>query len=176
MPDNNNNDSVAGAAACKSSHWLHRYRSFLVDPGTLITLSCGILLILAVISDPGGLYHGEVHEGGSILYLAAALLGSSYIWWSALQGIRERDFTADIPVSIATMAAITIGEYAAAAVVAVLLLLGGLLEEFVAARANQSLESLSSLLPDSVTVRREGRDLTVCLEEVRAGDMLLVVL
>lgn len=174
MPDNNNNDTVTGAAACKSSHWLHRYRSFLVDPGTLITLSCGILLILAVISDPGGLYHGEVHEGGSILYLAAALLGSSYIWWSALQDIRERDFTADIPVSIATMAAITIGEYAAAAVVAVLLLLGGLLEEFVAARANQSLESLSCLLPDSVTVRREGRDLTVCLEEVRAGDMLLV--
>ena len=174
MLDNNINDPASRAATCKSRHWLHRYRSFLVDPGTIFTLASGILLILAVITDPGGLYHGEVHESGSILYLAAALVGSSYIWWSALQGIREKDFTADIPVSIATMAAIAIGEYAAAAVVAVLLLVGGLLEEFVAARANQSLESLSRLLPDSVTVRREGRDLIVCLEEIQTGDTLLV--
>ncbi|MGB4087904.1 heavy metal translocating P-type ATPase [Methanothrix sp.] len=174
MLDNNINDPASRAATCKSRHWLHRYRSFFVDPGTIFTLASGILLILAVITDPGGLYHGEVHESGSILYLAAALVGSSYIWWSALQGIREKDFTADIPVSIATMAAIAIGEYAAAAVVAVLLLVGGLLEEFVAARANQSLESLSRLLPDSVTVRREGRDLIVCLEEIQTGDTLLV--
>lgn len=162
------------AATCKTRHWLHRYRSFLVDSGTLFTLASGILLILAVIRDPAGMYHDEMHEGGSIFYMAAALVGSSYIWWSALQGMRERDFTADIPVSVATMAAIAIGEYAAAAVVAVLLLLGGLLEEFVAARANQSLESLSHLLPDNVTVRREGRDLSICLEEVRTGDLLLV--
>jgi Zn2+/Cd2+-exporting ATPase len=120
---------------------------------------------LAIILDPGGLFsHEQTENVAGMLYLAAALVGSSYIWWSALQGIRERDFTADIPVTIATIAAIAIGEYSAAALVAVLLLLGGLLEEFVAARANQSMESLARLLPDRVTVRRNGRDLTVCLE------------
>jgi len=64
----------------------------------------------------------HAHTG---LFLAAALVGSVYIWWSAIQGIRERDFTADIPVSFATAAALIIGQYSAAAVVAVLLLLGG---------------------------------------------------
>ena len=73
-------------------------------------------------------------HAGTWLYLAAALAGSLYIWWSAIQGIRERDFTADIPVSFATAAALIIGQYAAAAVVAVLLLLGGMLEEFVCTR------------------------------------------
>lgn len=160
---------------CWTWNWLMRYRSFLLDPGTLFTIASGMLLILAAILDPSGLFsHDETNSIGSIYYLAAALVGSSYIWWSALQGIREHDFTADIPVSLATIAAILIGQYSAAAVVAVLLLLGGLLEEFVAARANQSLESLVRLLPDRVTVRRNGQDLAVCLDEVLVGDTVLV--
>ncbi|RQW78871.1 MAG: cation-translocating P-type ATPase [Methanothrix sp.] len=161
--------------ACKTKDWIVRYREFLLDPGTIFTLASGLLLILAVFDDPSGLFsHDKTVAQGSILYLAAALVGSSFIWWSALQGIRERDFTADIPVSIATLAAISIGQYSAAAVVAVLLLLGGLLEDFVAARAGQSLESLARLLPDRVTVRRSGGDLAIRLDEVRVGDILLV--
>lgn len=156
-------------------HLMIRYREFLMDPGTLFTLASGLLLVLAVILDPGGLLsHDGSEEAGSVFYLAAALVGSSYIWWSALQGIKERDFTADIPVSIATLAAIAIGQYSAAAVVAVLLLLGGLLEDLVAARANQSLEALARLLPDHVTVRKNGQDMEVCLEEIQVGDLLLV--
>jgi Zn2+/Cd2+-exporting ATPase len=154
---------------------LAHYREFLFDPGTLFTLASGALLLLAILLYPVGLFsHGGQEKAQSIPYLAAALVGSSYIWWSALQGIWERDFTADIPVSIATIAAISVGEYSAAAVVAVLLLFGGLLEEFVAARANQSLESLARLLPDRVTVRRHGSDMTVPLEQVNIGDLLLV--
>jgi len=160
---------------CHTRNWFMRYRNFLLDPGTLFALASGMLLILAVILDPSGLFsHEETLSAGSIYYLAAALVGSSYIWWSALQGIRERDFTADIPVSLATIAAILIGQYSAAAVVAVLLLLGGLMEEFVAARASQSLESLASLLPTRVTVRRGGRDLTVSLDEVMISDLILI--
>ena len=154
---------------------MNRYREFLLDPGTLFTMASGLLLLLAVVSDPGGLLsHDGSEEAGSVFYLAAAIVGSSYIWWSALQGIRERDFTADIPVSLATIAAILIGQYSAAAVVAVLLLLGGLMEEFVAARASQSLESLARLLPDRVTVRRDGRDTIVGLDEVIIGDLILI--
>jgi len=112
--------------ACKTKDWIVYYREFLLDPRTIFTLASGLLLILAVFDDPSGLFsHDKTAAQGSILYLAAALIGSSYIWYLALQGIRERDFTADIPVSIATLAAIAIGQYSAAAVVAVLLLLGG---------------------------------------------------
>ncbi|HQC33164.1 MAG TPA: cation-translocating P-type ATPase [Methanoculleus sp.] len=101
-------------------------------------------------------------------------MGSSFIWYSAVQGIREGDFTADIPVSLATAAAIAIGQYPAAAVVAVLLLLGGLLEELVAARADRALDALARLLPDRVTVRRDGKDLFISPDEVVVGDLLIV--
>lgn len=149
-----------------------RYRDFLLDPGTLFTLASLLLLIAATIQTPDGLINSA--HAHTWLYLAAALVGSVYIWWSAIQGIRERDFTADIPVSFATAAALIIGQYSAAAVVAVLLLLGGMLEEFVSARAGNALDSLAKLLPDRVTVRRDGEDRVVPLEEVRSADLVLI--
>jgi len=151
-----------------------RYRAFLLDPGTLFTLGSLVLLIAAIIQTPAGLTSDQATESGTPLYLAAALVGAAYIWWSAIRGIRARDFTADIPVSIATAAAIAIHQYSAAAVVAVLLLIGGMLEEFVSARAGKALDALARLLPDVVTVRRDGRDVVVPLEQVGVGDLLLI--
>ncbi|HEX6557336.1 MAG TPA: cation-translocating P-type ATPase [Ktedonobacteraceae bacterium] len=149
-----------------------RYHDFLLAPGTIFTSLSLLLLILATIQTPDGLINSA--HAHTWLYLSAALVGSVYIWWSAIQGIRERDFTADIPVSFATAAALIIGQYSAAAVVAVLLLLGGMLEEFVSARASNALDSLAKLLPDRVTVRRDGEDHVVPLEEVQSGDLVLI--
>lgn len=149
-----------------------RYREFLLNAGTLFTFASLVLLIVATIRNPGGLVNAE--QARTPLYLVAALVGSVYIWWSAIQGIRERDFTADIPVSFATAGALIIGQYSAAAVVAVLLLLGGMLEEFVSARAGNALDALAKLLPDRVTIRRGGQDLVVSLEEVHSGDLVLI--
>jgi Zn2+/Cd2+-exporting ATPase len=152
--------------------FVRRYRDFLLDPGTMFTLVSMLLLVLAIIVTPDGVINSA--HASTRLYLASALVGSSYIWWSAIQGIRKRDFTADIPVSLATLAAILIGQYAAAAIVAVLLLVGGMMEEFVSARASNALDSLATLLPDEVTVRREGVDLVVALSNVQNTDLVLV--
>lgn len=151
-----------------------RYRDFLLDAGTLFTVTSGALLIIAVVAYPQNMWSDNNVSEGSWLYLLSALVGSSFIWWSAYQGIREGDFTADIPVTVATIASIIIGQYSAAAVVAVLLLLGGMLEELVSARAGKALESLAKLLPDRVTIRRGGRDIVVSLEDIKVGDTILV--
>ena len=158
--------------ARSGERFLRRYRTFLLDPGTLFTLASFLLLVAAVVQSPSGL--DEAAHASTPLYLAAALAGSVYIWWSAIQGIRHRDFTADIPVSIATAAAIAIGQYSAAAVVAVLLLVGGMLEQFVSARAGNALAALAKLLPDRVLVRRGGQDVLVPLEAVMSGDLVLI--
>jgi Cd2+/Zn2+-exporting ATPase len=152
--------------------FVRRYRSFLLDLGTLFTLASFLLLVVAILVTPRGLF--DAQEAHTPFYFASAIVGSVFIWWEAFQGIREGDFTADIPVSFATAAALIIGQYSAAAVVAVLLLLGGMLEEFVSARAGNALDSLAKLLPDQVSVRREGQDLTISLEEVQSGDVVLI--
>jgi len=168
-------DMVCFTCARSVQSFTGRYRAFLLEPGTLFTLGSLLLLVAAAINRPSGLLSDENPADASApLYVAAALLGSIYIWWSAIKGVREGDFTADIPVSIATAAAIAIGQYSAAAIVAVLLLIGGMLEGFVAARAGRALEALARLLPDRVTVRRAGHDLIVPLTEVQVGDTVLV--
>jgi Zn2+/Cd2+-exporting ATPase len=155
--------------------FLGRYRDFLLAPESLATLISLALLVAATIVNPAALI-GEDSPAptADLLLLASALVGSAYIWWSALQGIREGDFTADIPVSVATAAALAIGEYAAVAIVAVLLLIGGMLEGFVAARAGRAVEALAALLPDRVTVRRGGHEQIVPLDAVSVGDLVVV--
>lgn len=153
----------------------NHYRNFLLDPGTLFTVASGLLLLLSILLNPLEVISEHAPKTGiHWIYLASALIGSCFIWWSAIQGIREGDFTADVPVSLATLAAILIGQYAAAAVVAVLLLLGGMLENFVAARAGHALEALARLLPDRVTVRTENGDVVVALDAVQVDDIVLV--
>jgi Cd2+/Zn2+-exporting ATPase len=152
-----------------------RYGDFLRDPGTVCTVVAFVLLVLGGIQHPSGLLgSGRAAEVRTPFYIASALVGSVYIWWSAIQGIRERDFTADIPVSLATIAAIAIGQFSAAAIVAVLLLVGGMLEDFVAARAGNALDALARLLPDRVTVRRDGQEVQIATAELGAGDLVLV--
>ena len=154
---------------------VQHYRKFILSPETMFTLISGGLLVVAVLIQPEGLFSSEGTTGNlNNFYLLSALVGSSIIWYNAVQGIREGDFTADIPVSLATLAAIAIGQYSAAAVVAVLLLVGGLLEELVAARADRALDALSQLLPDHVTVRRNGSECSILLGDVMPEDILLV--
>ncbi len=57
-----------------------RYRSFLLEPATLVTFASGLLLIAALAARPAGLTSGSNTAGdGPPLYLAAALVGSLYI-------------------------------------------------------------------------------------------------
>ncbi len=167
--------SVCVSCARGTRNFAGRYADFLRDAGTVVTLVAFVLLVLGGIQHPAGLLGSDrPAEVRTPFYIAAALVGSAYIWWSAIQGIRAGDFTADIPVSLATIAAIAIGQFSAAAIVAVLLLVGGMLEDFVAARAGNALDALARLLPDRVTVRREGREVLVSTAELRIDDLLLV--
>jgi Cd2+/Zn2+-exporting ATPase len=170
------NQAVALCVTCARAGrgFTGRYREFLRAPGTLFTLASLLFLVAAAIRYPAGLISSSDGPAGTYLYMVAALVGSVYIWWSAVQALRKGDFTADIPVSIATAAALAIGAYSAAAVVAVLLLLGGMLENFVASRAGMALEALAALLPDWVTVRHGSQESRVRLEDVVEGDVLLI--
>jgi Zn2+/Cd2+-exporting ATPase len=49
-----------------------------------------------------------------------------------------------------------------------------MLEDFVAARAGKALEALARLLPDGVTVQRNGQDVIIPVESVNFGDLVLV--
>lgn len=162
-------------AACPSCAktppgFFERYRGFLFSPGTLIAGANALLLFLGFVM---GLL-GQSRVAGW-LYLASAVIGGAPILKLALTNIfRDFDLTAGVMVSIAMIAALIVGEYSAAALVAFMMLIGEMLEDFTVARADNALSELSSLLPTTVTLRQDDQDVEVPIEAVRTGDLVLV--
>ncbi len=150
--------------------FFRRYRGFLTAPGTLIAAGNALLLALgflaSVLGEPGV---------ARWLYLASALVGGAPIFKLAAGNIvRDFNLTAGVMVSIAMIAALIVGEYSAAALVAFMMLVGEMLENLTIARADRALDELEQLVPATVTLRHDDRDETVPIAAVRRGDRVLV--
>ena len=147
-----------------------RYRDFLLSTNTLATVGNSILLLAGLIAD----LVLRMPTPANALYIAATLVGGGPIFALAARGILKRDLTAGVMVSVAMIAALLIGEYSAAAVVAFMMMFGEMLENFTMARANDALKNLARLIPNFVTLLRDGQPTALAIEQVRVDDMLLV--
>jgi len=108
------------------------------------------------------------------LAIVAAVTAGLPIWWSTARGLWARDFTVDVLVSVAILAALIVGQYQAAAIVAVMLLGGALLEQLTVARASRALVTLLARVPTTATILRAESEATVSVEEIRPGDLVRV--
>ncbi len=108
------------------------------------------------------------------LAILAALTAGLPIWWTTARGLWARDFTVDVLVSTAILAALIVGEYQAGAIVAVMLLGGGLLEQLTVARASRALVALLARVPTTATVLKGDVEATVSVEEIRPDDVVRV--
>lgn len=149
---------------------LGRYRSFLLSFSTLATVTNGLLLVAAALT------HWLIQQPliSNLLFIASALVGGLPIFVIAARGILKKDFTAGVMVSVAMIAALLIGEFSAAALVAFMMMFGEMLENFTIARSNQALKGLASLIPAQATLLQGEEQRTVPVEQVRIGDVLLV--
>ncbi len=108
------------------------------------------------------------------LFLAYVLPGRKVIH-EALENLREgKPFSEEFLMSMATVGAILIGEYAEAAAVMVLFSLGEYLESKSSSRAKKSIESLMEIKSDTAVVLKNGMESTVSSESVSVGDVIVV--
>lgn len=108
------------------------------------------------------------------LYLVSAICGGIPVgrraWTSARAGVLD----INVLMVVAVLGAITIGEWTEAASVVFLFALAQLLETRAMERARGAIRALMELAPSDARVRREGRELTVSIEEVGIGETVLV--
>ncbi len=150
--------------------FIKRYREFLLSRETIATIGNGILLMAGFVLTVSG-----VRDIGRWAYLASAVVGGLPLVFGAIKGlVIKRDITAGVMGSIAVIAAVIIGEYSAAAIVVFMMAVGEWLEALTVKRAHYALENLASLLPFVVTLRKNGREVVVPLEEVAPQDIVLV--
>ncbi|MEE9508379.1 MAG: cation-translocating P-type ATPase [Anaerolineales bacterium] len=167
----NSQESITCTTCNKTpTGFFERYQGFLLSPGTLITFANVLLLLMGFVTGLLG-----QPQAADYLYLASAIIGGAPIFILAAGNIlRDFDLTAGVMVSIAMIAALIVGEYEAAAIVALMMLVGEMLEDFTVARADNALNELANLVPATVTLRQDSEDVEVPIEMVRRGDLVLV--
>jgi Cd2+/Zn2+-exporting ATPase len=104
---------------------------------------------------------------------ALAILGGPIIA-GAIRGLMRKKLNVDELVSLAIIASVVIGEYLSAAIIALIMVLGSLLEETTAQKARSAIDALIRLAPDKAVVLRGGEELEVPIEELQLGERLVV--
>ncbi|TRY27020.1 cadmium-translocating P-type ATPase [Brevibacillus sp. LEMMJ03] len=110
----------------------------------------------------------------TLLYALSILAGGVRIAKSGLYGLKSRTVGIDFLMTIAVIGAVAIGEWAEGAAVVCLFSLGETLEAYTMDRTRRSLRSLMELAPAEALVLRDGREMTLPVEQIRVGDTILV--
>ena len=110
----------------------------------------------------------------SIIGIAATLIGGYPIFKEAVENIFEGRMTMELSMTIALVAALLVGEFFTALVIALFVLAAEVLEGLTVGRGRRAIEELVNLLPRSGTVRRDGRVSELPITEIRIGDRLLI--
>ncbi|MFC7130605.1 heavy metal translocating P-type ATPase [Haloferax chudinovii] len=115
-----------------------------------------------------------------VLFLVAVGTAGQVIfrngYYSALNRNLDIDLLMSIAISGAIIASLVFGEslYFEAATLAFLFSIAELLERYSMDRARNSLRELMDLSPDEATVKRDGEEVTVPVDDVDTGDIVVV--
>ena len=110
-----------------------------------------------------------------ISWIAVILCGIPIIKESAEGLIKEFDLKADLLVSIGIIASIIIGEIFAAGEIAVIMAIGGFLEEYTVIKTQGKIKELVNMTPQVATRLKNGIEEKISVENVQVGDILKVL-
>jgi heavy metal translocating P-type ATPase len=150
--------------------WAH-YEEVLHTPEAALVVVSGWLILTSWLIQLTSV--GPTWLSPAVAIMAAALAGWP-ILGLAWEGVKAKQINADQLVIIALVASVIAREYLAAAIVAFIMILGGLLEELATHSMRSSIRNLLELAPTTVTRRRDGREETVDVSELETGDLVLV--
>jgi len=150
---------------------MNRIKQLLKLKEFYLATATGILILVAWTLEKAQIGPTYLHQ---IFALVAVALAGGPIVFGAIRGLLARQINVDELVSIAIIASIYLSEYLAAAIVAFIMALGSLLEEFTAERARHAISALLSLAPKTASVRMDGEFVDVPIEQVQVGDTVLV--
>jgi len=109
-----------------------------------------------------------------ILYFIAAVLGGWGNFCKAARALPRANFNMSVLMSVAVVGAMTIGEYEEGASVAFLFAVSEMLESWTMDKARRSIRELMDIAPKMATIRRNGLETDLPVEEIRVGDIMMI--
>ncbi|SDC18572.1 heavy metal translocating P-type ATPase [Shouchella lonarensis] len=157
-------DEEAGHAAedVKSTSLIERYghilmASFLVVAGLILPLYTGAHWLFTILP-----------------FALAMIIGGYTLFITGFMNLLHARFDMKTLMTIAVIGAAILGEWVEGAIIVVLFAVGEALERFSMDRARQSIRSLMGKTPKTATVKRDGHEVSVKVEDVTIGEMMIV--
>ena len=121
-------------------------------------------------------YTVNLNEWVQLALFAAAYLTAGYdVLWKAVNNIAHgKVFDENFLMTIATIGAFAIGEYADAAAVMILYQIGELFQRYAVGKSRKSIAALLDIRPEEATVLRNGEEINLHPSEIVDGDVLIV--
>lgn len=108
-------------------------------------------------------------------YAAAFLVAGYDVLWKAVTNIAHgKVFDENFLMTIATIGAFAIGEYADAAAVMILYQIGEVFQRYAVGRSRRDIAKLMNIRPEEATVVRDGEEISLHPSEIAIGEIFVV--
>jgi len=139
------------------------------EPRILSLVGCGVFTMAAFLLERLG-----IDRAGTVFYAMAILLGGYYPARMGLAALRTLTLNIRTLMVSGAIGAILLGLWEEAAILVFIYSLGDVLEAYAVDRARGALRALVELMPKEATVRRNGEELTLPVEEIRIGEIIII--
>ncbi len=128
-----------------------------------------ILIVLGFLAPPAG--YASYKDPALLTATVIAILPIAV---RAFQALRLKAFSIELLVTIAVIGALYIHEYTESSIVTFLFLFGAYLEARTLEKTRSALKALIEMAPQEADVVRDGKTLTIPVEEVIKGDRVII--
>lgn len=106
--------------------------------------------------------------------IAATLIGGFPMIKEAFEAIRDRKMSMELSMAIAVLACLAIGQFTTGLVITLFVLIAELLEDLTVDNGRSVLKKLAELLPQTATVKKNNREITLSVKELKPQDIIIV--
>jgi Cd2+/Zn2+-exporting ATPase/Cu+-exporting ATPase len=108
------------------------------------------------------------------LAFATTLIGGYPIFEEAWENLRKRRMTMELSMTLALVAALCIGQFLTALVIAFFVLFAEMVEDYTVGSGRRAIQTLVDALPRQVRVRRGGEERELSTNEVVTGETIII--
>jgi len=144
-------------------------REHSVTAGEYVRLALMALVVVASLT--GWWRHWMLRDW---LAFTATLVGGFPIFKEAWENLRKRHMTMELSMTLALVAALCIGQFLTALVIAFFVLFAEMVEGYTVGSGRRAIQTLIDALPRQVRVRRGGEECELGTNEVVAGETIII--
>jgi Cd2+/Zn2+-exporting ATPase/Cu+-exporting ATPase len=141
---------------------------------TVLAILFGVILFIIVVGEGLGLFEAISTRIPWPVSLAVIVLIGYPAFTKVIRATLNRQIIAHTLMSLGVLAAIAVGEWATAAVVAFFMRVGDYVESFTTERARQAVKDLTSLAPQTARLQKDDFEVEVPVDQVQLDDIVVV--